>query len=150
MNIRRLASSVAAVAALAVPLHSHAQSLLTQFASPHSFGETVQRIEKTIEARGLTLFTKIDHSAAASGAGLTLRPTVLLIFGNPKSGTPLMSAQPTAAIDLPLKALVWQGDDGKVAVAVNAAELYLRHGLGTEQVKPLGAGAAALVEAALK
>ena len=123
--------------------------MLTQRDSPHAFGETVQRIEKTIEARGLTLFAKVDHSAAATGAGLALRPTTLLIFGNPKGGTPIMQAQPTAAIDLPLKALVWQGDDGKVKVAVNAAELYLRHGLNAEQAKPL-AGAFAVVEAALK
>jgi uncharacterized protein (DUF302 family) len=128
---------------------SHAQAVLVQADSPHSFSDTVQRLEKAIESRGLVMFAKIDHAAAADKAGLTLRPTQVLIFGNPKGGTPLMQAAPTVAIDLPLKALVWQGDDGKVKVAVNGAEVYKRHGLNDEQAKPL-AGAAALVEAALK
>ena len=149
MNFRH-GSCVAAVGlVLALPARSEAQAMLTQVDSPHAFGETVQRIEPTIAARGLTLFVKVDHSAAAASAGLTLRPTTLLDFGNPKGGTPIMQAQPTAAIDLPLKALVWQGDDGKVSVAVNAAEYYLRHGLSPEQAKPL-ASAVAVVEAALK
>ncbi len=136
-------------AALATSLGAHAQTMLTQADSPHGFAETVQRLERTIEARGLVMFAKIDHAEAAQKAGLTLRPTQLLIFGNPKSGTPLMQAIPTVAVDLPLKALVWQGDDGKVRIAVNAADLYKRHGLSDEQAKPL-AGVAGLVEAALK
>ncbi len=143
---------VALFAALAVAMTAApalGQSMLVQIGSTHAFAETLQRIEKTITARGLTLFAKIDHAAAAQGAGMTLRPTTLLIFGSPKGGTPVMQSQPTAAIDLPLKALVWQGDDGTVRVAVNGAEVYARHGLNAEQVKPL-VGVAALVEAALK
>lgn len=126
---------------------AHAQ--LVTLDSPHPYADTVQRLERTIEARGLTLFAKIDHADAARKAGLTLRPTVVLVFGNPKGGTPLMQAQPLLAIDLPLKALVWQGDDGKVKVAVNGAEVYKRHGLNDEQAKPLAA-ASGMVEAALK
>ena len=123
--------------------------MLTEAASSYGFDETVQRIERTAAQRGFTLFAKIDHAAAAAGAGLTLRPTVVLVFGNPRGGTPVMQAHPSAAIDLPLKALVWQGEDDRVRVATNSAELYLRHGVSPEQAAAL-AGAAALVEAALK
>lgn len=128
---------------------AQAQAQPVTIDSPHPYADTVQRLERTIEARGLTLFAKIDHADAARKAGLTLRPTVVLVFGNPKGGTPLMQAQPLLAIDLPLKALVWQGDDGKVKVAVNGAEVYKRHGLNDEQAKPLAA-ASGMVEAALK
>ena len=150
MNSRHLICVAAVGLVLALPARSEAQALLTQVDSPHAFGETVQRIERTIAARGLILLAKVDHSAAAASVGLTLRPTTLLVFGNPKGGTPIMQAQPTAAIDLPLKALVWQGDDGKVSVAVNAAEFYMRHGLGPEQTRLLATSAVAVVEAALK
>lgn len=140
---------VLATAALLLGGAVQAQALLVQAESPHPFADTVDRLEKAIEARGLVMFAKIDHAAAAEKAGLKLRPTLVLVFGNPKGGTPLMQGTPTVAIDLPLKALVWQGDDGKVKVAVNNAEFYRRHGLSDEQAKPL-AGVAGLVEAALK
>lgn len=145
----KLLQTLAVASVLATSLGAHAQSMLTQAESPHNFADTVQRLEKAIEARGLVMFAKVDHAEAAQKAGLTLRPTQVLIFGNPKSGTPLMQTNPTVAVDLPLKALVWQADDGKVRVAVNAADLYKRHGLSDEQAKPL-AGVAGLVEAALK
>jgi uncharacterized protein (DUF302 family) len=144
-----LLTKLLAATFLAASMGAQAQVMLTQADSPHSFEQTVQRLEKTIEARGLVMFAKIDHADAAQKAGLTLRPTQVLIFGNPKGGTPLMHAAPTVAIDLPLKALVWQGGDGKVRVAVNAADVYKRHGLSDDQAKPL-AGVAGLVEAALK
>jgi uncharacterized protein (DUF302 family) len=144
-----LLTKLLAATVLAASMGAQAQAMLTQADSPHSFEQTVQRLEKIIEARGLVMFAKIDHADAAQKAGLTLRPTQVLIFGNPKGGTPLMQAAPTVAIDLPLKALVWQGDDGKVRVAVNAADVYKRHGLSDDQAKPL-AGVAGLVEAALK
>ena len=146
-NLRPLVFCLLA-SALALPGTAGAQGQVTQIDSPHAFAETVQRLEKAIEAKGLIMVAKVDHSAAAEKVGQKLRPTQLLIFGNPKGGTPLMAAAPTVGIDLPMKALVWQGDDGKVKVAVNAAELYQRHGLSAEQVKPLGA-LAGLVEAAL-
>ncbi len=105
--------------------------MLVQIGSTHAFAETLQRIEKTITARGLTLFAKIDHAAAAQGAGMTLRPTTLLIFGSPKGGTPVMQSQPTAAIDLPLKALVWQDAAGQVWLGYNdPAWIARRHGAG--------------------
>lgn len=142
-------ATIAGASLLVLSVAAQAQAMLTQIDSPHNFADTVQRVEKAAEARGLVVFAKIDHAAAAQNAGLALRPTQVLVFGNPKSGTPLMQQQPSVAIDLPLKALIWQGDDGKVKIAVNAADLYKRHGLSDEQAKPLGA-AAGLVEAALK
>lgn len=149
MELRNAIGAVLMAATLAAADAATAQSMLTQSVSSHAFAETVRRIEQGIASRGLVTFAKVDHAAAAKDAGLSLRPTVLLIFGNPKSGTPIMQARPTAAIDLPLKALIWQADDGKVMVAVNDAGLYKRHGLSDEQAKPLAA-VAGLVEAALK
>jgi len=91
---------------------------------------TVLRLEEILKAKGVTLFTVIDHSGEAERVGLTMRPTKLLIFGNPKGGTPLMLASPSAALDLPLKILVWQDADGKVWESYNSPEyLQARHGL---------------------
>ncbi len=84
--------------------------------SPYPFGETVDRLTKAIAAAGATLFSAIDQRAAAKTVGLELRPTTLLIFGNPKAGTPLMEAFPLVALDLPLKLLVWE-EQGAVKVA---------------------------------
>ena len=147
MQFRALATALIVAAGLAAP--ARAQTQLTQIDSPHGFSETLQRIESTVLARGLSMIAKVDHSAGATSVGMTLRPTMVLIFGNPKGSTPMMQVQPTLAIDLPLKALVWTAEDGKVKVAVNAAELYQRHGLNADQTKGFGA-VAALVEAALK
>ena len=81
--------------------------------------ETMDRLETTIKDRGLTVFARIDHAAGAKAAGLSLRPTELIIFGNAKGGTPLMQAGQEAGIDLPLKALVYQDAQGKVWLAYN-------------------------------
>jgi uncharacterized protein (DUF302 family) len=87
--------------------------------------ETLARLETIVQAKGLTILARIDHSGDAAKAGLTMRSTKLLIFGNAKSGTPLMIASPSVAIDLPLKALVWQDDDGKVWLSYNSPD-YLK------------------------
>jgi uncharacterized protein (DUF302 family) len=108
--------------------------------SKYPVAETVTRIEDVLKAKGVTLFARIDHSGEAQKAGLTMRPTQLLIFGNPKAGTPVMNAAPTAAIDLPLKTLVWEDAQGKVWVAHNSADyLAQRHGIAPDLAKPLGA-----------
>ena len=92
-------------------------------------GETMNRLEKAILDRGLTVFARIDHAAGAKEAGLTLRPTEVLIFGNAKGGTPLMQALQTTGIDLPLKALVWEDANGKVWLSYNEpAWIAQRHG----------------------
>ena len=96
-------------------------------ASAYAFDETLARLSKAIKDAGNTLFADIDQRAAAKSVGLTLRPTRLLIFGNPKGGTPLMDAYPLAALELPLKLLVWE-DGGAAQVAYTApAEIALRY-----------------------
>ncbi len=118
--------------------------------SPYPFTQTIERIESVIAAKGATVFARIEHSAEARKVGLEMLPATLLVFGNPKVGTPLMNLAPSLAIDLPLKVLVVQGKDGMVSVSFNSAEfLGTRHGLAEDQSKPLGAPAA-FVEAALR
>jgi len=97
--------------------------------SHHSVNETVAKLEEILQAKGVRLFAVIDHSGEAEKAGLQMRPTKLLIFGNPKAGTPLMIAAPSIAIDLPLKVLVREDADGKVWISYNSpAYLQARHG----------------------
>jgi uncharacterized protein (DUF302 family) len=98
--------------------------------SPFPVGETVARIEDALVAAGMKIFAKIDQAAEARGVGLAMRPAVVILFGNPRAGTPLMVARPTVAIDLPLKALVWEDDRGTTWLTTNTASLLVRrHGL---------------------
>jgi uncharacterized protein (DUF302 family) len=100
------------------------------FCSAWSFDETVQRIESLLSAKKIKVFARIDQAAEAAAVGLVLRPTLLLIFGDPSKGTPLMESYPTLAIDLPLKALVWEANPSEVHVSVTSPEfLQRRHGL---------------------
>jgi len=123
---------------------------LIHLSSSYSVAETIQRLEASLQAHGLTIFCRVDHSGEAEKVGLSMPPTQLLIFGSPKGGTPLMLASPTVAIDLPLKALVWQDAGGKVWLSYNSPQyLQQRHNLPPELVKniagptPLLQGAAA-------
>jgi len=98
--------------------------------SAHSVDETVAKLQSILESKGVTIFALVDHSGEAAKAGLTMPNTKLLIFGNPKGGTPVMLAAPTSAIDLPLKILVWQDAQGKVWVSYNSLPyLRERHGI---------------------
>jgi len=109
---------------------------VTRLRSPYSVANTLQRLEAVITAKGLTIFARIDHSGEAEKVGLTMLPTKLLLFGSPKSGTPLMIASPTLAIDLPLKALVWQDTEGTVWLSYNSPEyLQQRHNIPEALVK---------------
>src|SRR5271170_6131193 len=106
---------------------------MTHLPSRYSVPETLKRLESILQAKGVNIFARVDHSGEAEKARLKMRPTQLLIFGNPKGGTPLMVASPTLAIDLPLKALVWEDADGKVWVSYNAPEyLQKRHNVPAE------------------
>jgi len=111
--------------------------------SAHGPKETMDRLAAAVTSRGITILARIDHAAAAAAVGMTLRPTELLIFGNPKAGTPLMQADQTIGIDLPLKLLVWQDEEETTWIGYNDPEwLATRHGLGSTPV--LGTMAKAL------
>lgn len=113
-----------------------------------SVDQTVEKLKGILQEKGVKLFTVIDHSGEAKAAGLEMRPTKLLIFGNPKAGTPLMIASPSIAIDLPLKILVAEDAAGQVWISYNApAYLQARHSLPQNLLPPL-AGVAALATAA--
>jgi uncharacterized protein (DUF302 family) len=101
--------------------------------SNHSVDETVEKLKGILQANGVTLFALIDHSGEAQKVALKMRPTKLLIFGNPKGGTPVMLAAPRSAIDLPLKILIWEDAQGKVWLTYNST-VYLqeRHNLSPE------------------
>ena len=106
---------------------------LVTISSQFSASQTMQRFVAAITARGMTVFARIDHADGAATVGMKLRPTELLIFGHPKGGTPLMLSRQTAGIDLPLKALAWQDENGVNWLTLNsAAWLAQRHELGNE------------------
>jgi uncharacterized protein (DUF302 family) len=118
---------------------------LTTLKSSHGPKETVDRLVAEVEAKGLTVFARVDHAAGAREAGLALRPTELVIFGNAKGGTPLMQANQAIGIDLPLKALVWQDPSGDTWLSYNdPAWLAQRHGVGSEVEAPVRAMTAML------
>jgi uncharacterized protein (DUF302 family) len=113
--------------------------------------ETMNRFEAEVRARGMTVFAHIDHAAGAAAAGLPLRPTELLIFGNAKTGTPLMESAQMLGIDLPLKALVWQDASGTAWLSYNdPAFLARRHGLDGADNTTVNAMATALEAIASK
>jgi uncharacterized protein (DUF302 family) len=125
-----------------------AQGFLSQ-RSPHSVDETVARLKNILDAKGVTLFALVDHSGEAKKAGMEMRPTKLLLFGNPAAGTPLMLAAPTIAIDLPLKLLVWEDADGVVWLSWNSPEyLQQRHNLPADLVKNIAVAATLAAKAA--
>jgi len=103
---------------------------LIRIASSHPVDRTLERLESLLAERGIMIFARIDFSGDAARAGLTLRAERMLIFGNPKAGTPLMQRAPTAGIDLPLKALVWEDAGGATWIAYNDPHYIVeRHGL---------------------
>jgi len=118
--------------------------------SRYSVPETLARLQSILKEKGITVFALIDHSGEAEKVGLVMRPTQLLIFGSPKGGTPLMVATPRVAIDLPLKALAWQDEQGTVWLSYNSAEyLQERHGFPPELMKNI-AGIPALLQKAVE
>jgi uncharacterized protein (DUF302 family) len=104
--------------------------------SSHSVDDTVSKLQQLLSARGVKIFALVDHSGEAESAGLHMPPTKLLIFGNPKAGTPLMLAAPSSAIDLPLKILVAENADGVVRISYNSsAYLRTRHGFAPDLLR---------------
>jgi uncharacterized protein (DUF302 family) len=124
---------------------------LVTLPSAHGATETVERLKALLGQKKIQVFADIDHAAGAQKVGLSLRPTRLLIFGNPQAGTPLMQSQQTIGLDLPLRVLVWEDEAGKVWLTYHRPEyLAQRHQVRNhdEAVKSLGAGLAALAHAA--
>ena len=120
-------------------------------ASQYGPKDTIIRLEAEVKAKGMTVFARIDHAAGAAEVGMSLRPTLLLIFGNAKAGTPLMQAGQEIGIDLPLKALVYQDALGNVWIAYNDPSwLARRHDLGESVAHNVAAMAAALKSAVAK
>jgi uncharacterized protein (DUF302 family) len=112
---------------------------IVKIPSHHSVDETVDKFKTILKSKGVTLFALVDHSGEAEKVGLKMPPTKLLIFGNPKGGTPLMLAAPSAALDLPLKILIAEDSDGKVWISYNSAEyLKERHGFPENLVPNIG------------
>jgi uncharacterized protein (DUF302 family) len=108
--------------------------------SAHSIDETVARLKIILQTKGIALFAVIDHSGEAEKAGMHMPPTKLLIFGNPRAGTPLMLATPTTAIDLPLKILIAEDTAGRVSVSfTDPAWLQIRHGFPPELIQNIAA-----------
>ena len=115
------------------PMNSNSENGIVTIPSHHSVNGTVEKLEGILQTKGVKLFALVDHSGEARKAGLHMRPTKLLIFGNPKAGTPLMIVSPSIAIDLPLKLLIWEDAEGKAWISYNApVYLQSRHHLPQE------------------
>jgi uncharacterized protein (DUF302 family) len=112
---------------------SNSDNGIVSVPSRHSVDRTVENLKEILETKGVKLFALVDHSGEAEKIGMQMRPTKLLIFGNPKAGTPLMLASPSIALDLPLKILVWEDNNGAVWISFNSpAYLQTRHNLPQE------------------
>ena len=144
---------IAATAALVfIASSAHAAESLVTKKSSHSVNVTADRFAAALKEKGITLVARVNHAGAAKQVGMELRPTELLIFGNPKLGTPLMQSNQTAGIDLPLKALIWQDAKGDVWIGyVSPETVVARHGIAdraevvkkmTGALEGLSAGAA--------
>lgn len=134
MNIVKITKSLffGALCCLSTQTMAEAEGVIT-VASQHSVSDTLDKLEAMLKDKGMNIFARVDHSGGAQKVGKTLAPTELLIFGNPKIGTPLMQCQRSVAIDLPQKMLAWQDENGKVWLSYNDP-LYLaqRHQIDME------------------
>lgn len=147
MKTTRLALAFAALAAST--LASAADGLIA-LKSPHPAAATMDRFEAAAKARGLNIFARIDHAAGAAKVGKTLRPTQVLIFGNPQGGTPFMECAQSVGIDLPLKALAWEDAQGQSWIGYNdPAWLAKRHGTDCPAAAGLAKALAGLAEASI-
>ena len=135
---------------MGTPLSSPTADGVLSKPSPYSVDETVRRLDETVRGKGLTVFARVDHCAAAREAGLEMQDEQVLIFGSPRAGTPLMVARPLVGLDLPLRVVVWRAPDGRVwASYQDSAFIARRYGLPESLEKNISA-AAALVDAALR
>jgi uncharacterized protein (DUF302 family) len=112
---------------------------VTTKSSPRSVDDTLQRLQEILTSKGVKIFDVIDQSGEARDVGLSLRPTTLVIFGNPRAGTPIMNAAPLAALDLPLKLLIWSDESGTKVSYYSPSEIATRHHLSDDLAQGLGA-----------
>ena len=128
MNTRKNISvqALVIVILLSTPAYADSADGIVRIKSNHSVTATINKLESVLENKGMTIFNRVNHTAGAEKAGLKLRPTELLIFGNPKVGTPLMLCSQTTALDLPQKALAYKDENGQVWLAYNDPA-YMTH-----------------------
>lgn len=117
--MRLLLKPLVLVACLCLPVTGFAADGMITLKSSHSVSATADRLENILEKKGMTIFKRVSHSDGAAGVDLQLRPTELVIFGNPKVGTPLMQCVQSVAIDLPQKALIWEDESGQIWLGYN-------------------------------
>jgi uncharacterized protein (DUF302 family) len=139
---RRAAALVLAATAVTSAAHAQESGLVT-VASPHPVRATLDRFAQAVRAAGWVVFTEIDHQAAAAAAGMTLAPRTVIVFGNPRAGTAAMAAHPMLAIDLPMRALVWQDEQGRVFVTRSTGaglsrHVFARHGIPLDDAQQRG------------
>jgi uncharacterized protein (DUF302 family) len=123
---------------------------ISQLVSPRSVDDTTKRVQELLHTKGIKTFCVVDHSGEAMRVGLAMRPTKLIIFGSPNAGTPVMVASPSAALDLPLKALVFEDATGTVSVAFNSPDYFQRRHRIPDDLIGNVSGAGALLRAALE
>ncbi|GAB4192822.1 MAG: DUF302 domain-containing protein [Wenzhouxiangellaceae bacterium] len=121
----KILQTTCAVLLLLITVKGSAAEGAIRLASAHDVATTAERLVTALRAKGMTVFAEIDHAAGAAANGVNLRPTYLVVFGNPKVGSPLMKCSQSVAIDLPQKALIWQDEDDRVWLSYNDPE-YLR------------------------
>ena len=140
LKLTRFCTSLTIAATLAASaLFSHAavaQDGLIAIKSPHSVAMTIDKLTAVLESKGMNIFLRANHAEGAAGAGLDLRPTEVLVFGNPKVGTPIMQCAQSVAIDLPQKMLAWEAEDGQVYLGYNDP-MYLKSRHGIEGCDPV-------------
>ena len=127
-----LVSAITAAGLLAAPFAVHAADGLVTTPSTMSVADTMDKFEKIVSGKGMKVFSRVNHTAGAKSIGQELRPTQLLIFGNPKGGPPLMKCSQSFGIDLPLKALVWEDAKGKVWLGVNDMDMLAKRHNATD------------------
>ncbi len=149
MNLAQKLATTLLVTCTALAGMAHAADGLTAVKSPRNAKETMNKLEELVKQRGLNVFLRLDHAAGATRVGKTLRPTELLVFGNPQGGTPFMECAQSVGIDLPLKALVWEDAQGQAWLGYNdPAFLAQRHGASScPAVENLRKALAGLAEA---
>ena len=154
--MKTIATWLAAALILAAPIaasaasHADANGIVT-IESAHDAPTTIDRLEAAVEGAGATVFARIDHAAGAEKAGMPLRPTILLIFGNPKLGTPALQAAQTMGMDLPLRVVAWEDETGSVFLSyTDPAQMFARHGIAADHptVAKMSAALEKLTEAA--